>query len=237
MSVGDGGPTEDVHVLIVDDEAPVRRVCARILGQVGYRTSLAGTATEAEEMLGRQDIDLILSDIGLPDDRELRLLDRLPADRPVGVVLMTGNPTYQTAVRALRAGVYDYLVKPFEVEELSESVGRAAAKVRSERLLKQVAHNAEVLAKQLEVQATLARGAKASFADPLARLEKMLADLTAREREICELLGRGHSTDEVGERLHISRNTVRNHAKAIYRKLGVRSQLQLVRLLEPGKVA
>jgi len=117
------------RILLADDEEPLRRVFARKLRGEGYDVVEAGTGAEALDLLGVNEIDLIVSDITMPDMNGLELL-RLARDRKpdVPVLLMTGRPEIATAIKAVEYGAFEYLTKPFDLATLVDSVGRALDK-------------------------------------------------------------------------------------------------------------
>ena len=117
------------RILLADDEEPLRRVFARKLRGEGHDVVEAGTGAEALDLLGVNEIDLIVSDITMPDMNGVELL-RLARDRKpdVPVLLMTGRPEIATAIKAVEYGAFEYLTKPFELATLVESVGRALDK-------------------------------------------------------------------------------------------------------------
>lgn len=114
------------HLLIVDDEDNVRRVVAELLQDEGYVTQTADCAQQAIEYLDDQPFDLLISDIKMPDQDGLWLMEQVQRRHPdVAVVLMTGFGQIDTAVTALRHGASDYLTKPIRIQQLTTSVERA----------------------------------------------------------------------------------------------------------------
>ncbi|HEV2147406.1 MAG TPA: HD domain-containing phosphohydrolase [Longimicrobiaceae bacterium] len=116
---------ERPRVLIVDDDAGVRAVLARVLRD-GYELRLATSGEEAEEMFGREGADLVLSDLQMPGIGGLELLQRFKAmDDTVGFIILTGAGTMENAIDALRLQADDYLLKPFNLDEVILAVERA----------------------------------------------------------------------------------------------------------------
>jgi len=106
-------------ILIVDDEPKMLRVLELQLGQAGYATLTAGDATRGLVLLREQPIDLLLTDLRLPGMSGLELLAAAKRLQPaLPVVVMTAHGSVETAVEAMKAGAGDYLLKPFELEEL-----------------------------------------------------------------------------------------------------------------------
>jgi DNA-binding NtrC family response regulator len=120
-------------VLVLDDEANVREAISNTL-EASYAVESIGSAEEALALVQRRSFDIILCDIRLPGMDGLTFMERVLADDPtVTAIAITGYASVETAVRALKRGVYDYLVKPFAPEELRKVVQRAAEARRLHR--------------------------------------------------------------------------------------------------------
>ena len=116
-------------VLVVDDDAGIRESAAIALQKVGYRTLQAGDAASAQRLLRDHRVDVILSDIYMPGEDGIALLQSVVERRdPPRVILMTARGTIETTALARRAGAFDYLAKPFELSELIERVSAAVSK-------------------------------------------------------------------------------------------------------------
>ncbi|MEO6909381.1 MAG: HD domain-containing phosphohydrolase [Edaphobacter sp.] len=115
------------RILIIDDEAAVRRIIAAWLGHNGYQATALASADEALTRLQQDpDYDLVLTDIVMPGTDGLSLLDQISTDYPaIPVVLFTGVNDIQVAASAFRRGAIDYLLKPFDHAELDSVVIRA----------------------------------------------------------------------------------------------------------------
>jgi DNA-binding NtrC family response regulator len=113
-------------VLVVDDDAGIRESAAMALEKVGLKTVQAGDVTSALQALRAHRIDLVLSDIYMPGETGLTLLQAIAERRnPPRVILMTARGTIETTALAQRIGAFDYLAKPFDLNELIARV-RAA---------------------------------------------------------------------------------------------------------------
>ena len=120
-------PRPPLHVLIVDDDAPVRKACAEIAGSLGYATQVADCVQAARAALARGPVDMVLLDLKLPGGGGIAVLEEVRAQHPETiVVVMTAFATVNSAVEAMRIGAGDYLTKPFTLEELSTVLDRAA---------------------------------------------------------------------------------------------------------------
>lgn len=114
------------RILVVDDEDSIREVVATLLGARGYQCSTAPNGREAMGKLQASAHDLVLSDIVMPEMDGLRLLEQVQQhDRDVPMVMVTALHDITTAIEAIRRGAYDYLLKPFEKDQLYLSVRRA----------------------------------------------------------------------------------------------------------------
>ncbi len=141
MSVGSadepktgGEPKTTGTVLVVDDEARIRRLLEMALTDVGHRVLLAGSAEEARTFLDDHAVDLVLSDLALPGQSGLDLLSDLRAQGgEIPVILITAYGTVESAVEAMKLGAFDYVIKPFRTEEIEALVFRALQLSRAER--------------------------------------------------------------------------------------------------------
>ncbi len=118
-------------LLIVDDELHVRESLSRWFIEDGYDVHTASSGKEALAALGRQHFDVVITDIKMPGMDGLELQRRIhEVDPEVAIILVTAYASVSTAVQALKEGAYDYLVKPFDPEELSRVVEKACERVR-----------------------------------------------------------------------------------------------------------
>jgi DNA-binding NtrC family response regulator len=119
----------DTHpsILIVDDDPAMGDMLASMLGEAGYRTTVAGSAPEAAEIASADEFDVVLSDIKMPGGSGIELVGRLRDLRPeMPVVLMTAFGSLDSAVEAMRAGAFDYVTKPFKRDEILVVLERAS---------------------------------------------------------------------------------------------------------------
>jgi DNA-binding NtrC family response regulator len=117
------------QVLVVDDDAGIRESAAMALTKVGHRVFQASDVSTALQQLRAHRIDVVVSDIYMPGETGIGLLESI-AERsdPPRVILMTGRGTIETTALAHRAGAFDYLAKPFELSELLDRVRAAVAR-------------------------------------------------------------------------------------------------------------
>lgn len=115
----------DVHVLVVDDEAGVRRTFTRMLDE-GFQVSTSPDAHHALGVLNQEFIDVVVLDVGLPDIDGMALLGVIRRLHPdVQVVMMTGVGSITDAVEAMRQGATDYIIKPGELDVWINRIRRA----------------------------------------------------------------------------------------------------------------
>jgi putative nucleotidyltransferase with HDIG domain len=115
------------RILVVDDEEPIREIVASMLGTAGYSCKEAGSGMEALALLASgEDFELMLSDLMMADLDGIGLLERTKEKYPdMPVVMVTAVHDISVALAAIRNGAYDYLLKPFEREQLLNTVSRA----------------------------------------------------------------------------------------------------------------
>jgi signal transduction histidine kinase/FixJ family two-component response regulator len=117
------------RVLVVDDEPALIQLVRDVVGKAtNCRLFSAGDLREAQAIIDKEQIDLMLTDVRLPDGNGMSLLRRLHDAQPTAAaVVITGNPSIDGAISAIRSGVVDFLPKPFSAEHLLERVNRALA--------------------------------------------------------------------------------------------------------------
>ena len=117
-----------ISILVVDDELSMRQFLQILLKKEGYHVSTAINGVHALELAAKQDFDLVLSDIRMPDMTGLQLLENLKKEKPdIPVILITAFASPDDAVTAMKNGAFDYITKPFNVEEIKKVI-RAATK-------------------------------------------------------------------------------------------------------------
>jgi DNA-binding NtrC family response regulator len=125
--------TEDIRIrlLIVDDEQSIRKLCVKIGESLGFACDEADSAEAALAALESNPPDIVLTDLVLPHMSGVELLRQVRLQLPrAEVAIMTGHGSIETAVQAMKSGAYDYITKPFRVEELRLFLQRMAEKVR-----------------------------------------------------------------------------------------------------------
>lgn len=212
------------------------------LSLAGFDVTTVSSVSDVLSALETPSYDVLLIDLDLPGNEDCELVQTLNARRClVPIVLLTALPTLDTAVGAMRLGVVDYITKPLCVDELSTRLEVAVRRARLLRTVEETGSLANELARRLDdLKAVLHHGpplpggvlsnAPSSLDfDPLRNLAPdELSKLTSRERGVLRELAKGYTPAAIALSLGISTNTIRNHLKSMFIKLGVRSQVALL---------
>ena len=175
------------HVLIVDDEKSMRVTLSAFLRDAGYEVQTREDAEEAQALLTTEPFDVVVSDIILPRVTGVELLKTIRQAAPsVQVIMMTGEPTVDTATEALRVGACDYLFKPISKDQLLKAVANAAKikalgdeRTRLEEANRQYQENLEGL---VEKQTRKLRKANRQLRKALAEVKETQSQLIQQER-------------------------------------------------------
>jgi two-component system response regulator PilR (NtrC family) len=118
-------------LLIIDDERSILDLLSVVFSKEGYQVETSLSASKALELIKKQDFDLIISDIKLPEMSGMEILRKVKKEKPeIPFVMITAYGSIKQAVEALKAGAIDYVVKPFDVEELKIVVAHGLEKSR-----------------------------------------------------------------------------------------------------------
>jgi DNA-binding NtrC family response regulator len=124
-------PANFLNLLIVDDERSIREACREVAQSLGFNAIAADSAEHAYRLLEIQSVDAVLLDLRLPGAGGLEAMRRIKERRPEAIVIVvTGYGTVQTAVQAMKNGAYDYVTKPFSVDELKLLLERVVSHLR-----------------------------------------------------------------------------------------------------------
>ncbi len=114
---------EQPSILVVDDELLIRDLLYDFFLEQGWDISIAENGQKAMEILNQKKIDLVLTDLKMPEMDGLTLTEHVRDEFPeIPVVIMTGYPSVDSAVTALRQKVVDYIIKPFNINQLYKTV-------------------------------------------------------------------------------------------------------------------
>jgi two-component system response regulator HydG len=120
-----------LNLVIIDDERSVREACREVAQSLGFNAFVADSAEHGYRMIENHSADAVLLDLKLPGADGLQALQEIKSRRPDAVVIVvTGYATVQSAVQAMKSGAYDYVTKPFSLEELKLLLDRVAGHLR-----------------------------------------------------------------------------------------------------------
>jgi signal transduction histidine kinase len=175
----------EARLLVVDDEESVAVTMGAILEMDGYQVALATSGAAALEQLRQTTFDVVLSDLRLDDTDGISLVGEVARIQPDTMsIILTGYASIESAIKALREGAYDYLIKPCDVEELRAVVGRAVE--RRQLGLQLRARVAELEEANATIQ-TLNRDLQRRVDEATVELQQRMADLARANEEIAGL--------------------------------------------------
>ena len=182
------------HILIIDDEAPLRQTLARILQRAGHEVTTAESGEMGLSILSNTTFDLVYMDIRMPGMAGLDALKAIHASQPnLPVVLFTAQPDMQSAVEALHLGATDYLLKPLQPQVLIQRTQDILSHQEKERRRREIQSQIQILQSELK---SLENNEKKKVISPMKE--------TASER----FLSRGKFTLD----LHARRVAIGGHA-------------------------
>lgn len=194
------------RILIVEDNVDLANGLKRNLEHEGHKPLIAGTAKDALTAAARENPDLIVLDLGLPDHDGYYVLEEL-RDRGclAPVLILSARGLESDKVKGFRLGADDYVTKPFGVVELMARIGAH---------LRRAAHEDH--------------GGNGSLSDDVLQQQY---GLTERQVEVSRLLARGMSNAEIAESLGLSTFTARNHTEQVLFKLGASTRARVGAIL------
>src|SRR3981189_2338129 len=120
-----------LNLLIVDDDRTIREACREVAQSLGFKTQVAGSGAPAYRVPGRSSTDAVLLDLRLPGAGGLEALPAIKKHRADAlVIVVTGYGTVKSVVQAMKDGAYDYVTKPFSMDELRLLLERVAGHLR-----------------------------------------------------------------------------------------------------------
>lgn len=221
-------------VLLVDDERNVTDGLLVMLRREPYEVLCAHSAAEAASVLARCHVDVVVSDERMPGMAGSEFLRQVAAQFPgTARILLTGNATLAVALKAINEGkICRLLCKPCPPQELTaaiaDAVSASISAVATERFL-QLARNENAVHGRVGDPATTRPRVAADSSHRFGALAgEALEPLSARELEVLALILDGQRVAQAAKALFISPHTARNHLKAIFGKLNVHSQVELL---------
>ncbi len=185
-----------LNLLIVDDERAIREVCREVAQSLGFNTLVADSAEHAYRMLDTQNIDVVLLDLKLPGAGGLEALHQIGQRKPDAVtVVVTGYGTVQSAVQAMKNGAYDFVTKPFSMEELRLLLERVSGhlKLKTEnRTLRE------------KIKSKLGFGSIVGRSTEMEKLYRMIAKAAHSSHPVLILGESGTGKEMVARSIHFS---------------------------------
>jgi FixJ family two-component response regulator len=192
-------------VFIVDDDASVRKSLERLVRSVGLRGETFASAPEFLQRAAADGPSCLVLDVRMPGVSGLALQERLAAaGHRIPIIFITGHGDITMSVRAMKAGAVDFLPKPFNDQDLLETIQEAIARDQQAR----------------EEWAVL------------QDIQRRVALLTLRERDVLALVAAGLLNKQIAAELGMSEKTVKVHRAQVMQKMQVSSVAQLVLLAE-----
>ena len=192
------------HVFIVDDDVQTLRAFARILNVEGFEVDTFHSASDFLKHPPSDAPSCLVLDLRLPDIDGLQLQQLMRNGRvDIPIIFVSGYGDVPSTASAMRFGAVDFLEKPVEGARLLDAVSNAVALDEVRRGRRRDSDNAK----------------------------QLLAQLTPRERQVCDLLARGLLNKQIADEIGASERTVKIHRARAVQKLGINSITDLVRLL------
>jgi DNA-binding NtrC family response regulator len=183
-----------LSILIVDDEDETRELCRDIALEMGLEVHTASTTSEALETLEQSPVDIVVTDLRVPQLGGLELLKRIASSQPnTSVMVLTQYGTIETAVAATRLGARDYVTKPFHVEELRTKIERLIQSVELD-------HENRVLREQLRTRPGF--GGLIGVSTKMQRVYKMVEKVSQHNYPVLILGESGTGKELVARSIH-----------------------------------
>jgi two-component system, NtrC family, response regulator AtoC len=188
-------PEAQRSVLVVDDEAEIRSLLTDLLKEDGYKVRPAKTGAEALEAVAKGVPDLVMMDVQLPDTDGLGVLKTMKREHPeLEVIVMTAFGGSSTAIRAMEQGAYDYVTKPFDVDDLLATL---------RRVFEHADMSSEVSALRLELGKSAAERERiVGSSKPMMEVFKLIGKVASSEATVLITGESGTGKELVAEALH-----------------------------------
>ena len=185
-----------LSLLVIDDERSIRDACREIADSLGYEVSTAESAERAFRVLAEKPHDIALLDLRLPGASGMEVLHRLHESNPdMVIVVMTGYATVPSAVEAMRLGAYDYMTKPFSMEDLRSKLDRVAGHLKQKSESRRVRER---------FKSKLGFGSIVGQSAEMERLYRMIAKAAQSTHPVLVLGESGTGKEMVARSIHFS---------------------------------
>jgi DNA-binding NtrC family response regulator len=186
----------EFSILVVDDEDATRRLCSDIARQAGLEVFQAETTERAEELLEQSPVDIVITDLKVPQLGGLELLKRIRANHPhIATMVLTQYGTIETAVEATRLGAADYVTKPFHIDELRTKIQRLVRAIELDQ-------ENRVLREQLRTRPGF--GGLIGVSPKMQRLYKMIEKVSQHNYPVLILGESGTGKELVARSIHFA---------------------------------
>ncbi len=204
----------DEMILLVDDEAGIRKVLGIALADCGYRVSTAENGEEALALFRELDPAIVLTDIKMPDMDGIELLRRIKAESPdTEVIMFTGHGDMELAIKSLKYDATDFVTKPINDEILEIALKRARERIAMRRQLRDYTENLERLVEE-KARRLIEAERMAAVGQTVAELAHTIKNIANALKGSIYVLGKGIELDEK-EYLHQGWRMVEKNVKKI----------------------
>jgi CheY-like chemotaxis protein len=179
-------PHDSIQILIAEDDDSLREILRNVLQNPQRVIQLSKNGEEAIQTLKKSPFDVVITDLMMSGADGLQVLEEAKKCHPESIVIiMTGYASLDTAIRAIRGGAYDYIRKPFKIEELDIVVRNACEKIfllrENKRLLQRLQ---ETMAEMKNLRKTWDENMTNMFASPLMPLDQSLSEMDVILKQI-----------------------------------------------------
>ncbi|HET9887189.1 MAG TPA: hybrid sensor histidine kinase/response regulator [bacterium] len=185
------------RVLIIDDETNIRSTLGDFMMLSGYEADTAADGPRGMDLLGSKSYDLVLLDLHMPGMDGIAVTEWIRETHPeIPVIVMTGHATVESSIRALRLGAYDYIQKPFTLDEIERTIGNCIEKQRLQKRNTELTQLNERLREIERIKDDLLATVSHEFRTPLTAIHGFLAlletanttNLTAHQRQCLDAI-------------------------------------------------
>ena len=202
-----------ISIVLIEDNRLVREGIAALLNQTSDFRVVAAASRGDPELLRRNQPDVILLDVGLWEDDSLRVAEIISKESPHSrIIIMDLLPVHEEIVEFVNAGVWGFIMKDATFEDLVGTIRSVAA-------------DTKVLPPQMTSSLFSQIAKEAVDGEQSTAIESVR--MTARERQVIDLIAEGLSNKEIAARLEIAAHTVKSHVRNIMEKLALHTRLQI----------